>query len=92
MEVIIADGATLRFRRWVQGYRRPVDESEGGWLDAELMDTFPASDPLPHWPGPPRPLDDADRAHRRPRQHRSADELPGRSSPSDARRGTLPHG
>ncbi len=38
---------------------------EGGWLDAELRDTFPASDPLPHWAGPPRPTDDADRARRR---------------------------
>jgi hypothetical protein len=33
----------------------------GGWLDAELRDTFPASDPLPHWVGPPRVLDEADR-------------------------------
>ncbi len=39
----------------------PKTISEGGWLDAELRDTFPASDPLPHWAGPPRPLDDADR-------------------------------
>jgi hypothetical protein len=38
---------------------------EGGWLDAELRDTFPASDPLSHWAGPPRPLDDADRTRRR---------------------------
>jgi hypothetical protein len=37
----------------------------GGWLDAELRDTFPASDPLPHWAGPPRDLDEADRSHRR---------------------------
>jgi hypothetical protein len=33
----------------------------GGWLDAELRDTFPASDPLSHWAGPPRDLDEADR-------------------------------
>ncbi len=38
---------------------------EGGWLDAELRDTFPASDPLPHWVGPARPLDDADRSRHR---------------------------
>ena len=45
-------------------------EAEGGWLDAELRDSFPASDPLPHWPGPPRPLDDADRARRQPPRRR----------------------
>jgi hypothetical protein len=36
----------------------------GGWLDAELRDTFPASDPLSHWAGPPRDLDEADRSQR----------------------------
>ena len=36
----------------------------GGWLDDELRDTFPASDPLPHWVGPPRDLDAADRSQR----------------------------
>jgi hypothetical protein len=34
-----------------------------GWLDAEISDSFPASDPLSHWAGPPRHLDEADRAH-----------------------------
>ena len=36
---------------------------EGGWLDAEVRDSFPASDPLSHWAGPVRPISDADRAH-----------------------------
>ncbi len=52
---------------------------EGGWLDAELRDTFPASDPLSHWAGPPRPLDDADRT-RHPVVHREpVPEVPGRT-------------
>jgi hypothetical protein len=34
-----------------------------GWLDAEISDSFPASDPLSHWAGPPRDLDEADHAH-----------------------------
>jgi hypothetical protein len=35
---------------------------DGGWLDAEVRDSFPASDPLSHWAGPVRPISDADRA------------------------------
>jgi hypothetical protein len=48
-----------------------VDRSlaEGGWLDEEISDSFPASDPLSHWAGPPRPTSEADRArpHQPPR-------------------------
>jgi hypothetical protein len=36
---------------------------DGGWLDAEVRDSFPASDPLSHWAGPVRPISEADRAH-----------------------------
>ena len=34
---------------------------EGGWLDAEISDSFPASDPLSHWAGPRREESEADR-------------------------------
>lgn len=37
--------------------------AEGGWLDAEISDSFPASDPLSHWAGPRREESEADRAH-----------------------------
>ena len=43
------------------GERR--ETPEGGWLDAEVCDSFPASDPLSHWAGPVRPISEADRAH-----------------------------
>jgi hypothetical protein len=33
-----------------------------GWLDAEIDDSFPASDPLSHWAGPRRRKNEADRA------------------------------
>ncbi len=39
------------------------EHTEVGWLDAEIRDSFPASDPLSHWAGPARPTSDADRAH-----------------------------
>jgi hypothetical protein len=39
------------------------ETAEGGWLDAEVRDSFPASDPLSHWAGPVRAISDADRAH-----------------------------
>jgi hypothetical protein len=29
-----------------------------GWLDAEISDSFPASDPLSHWAGPAAALDE----------------------------------
>jgi hypothetical protein len=40
------------------------EPAEGGWLDAEVRDSFPASDPLSHWAGPVRRISEADRAHR----------------------------
>jgi hypothetical protein len=39
--------------------------AQGGWLDEEISESFPASDPLSHWAGPPRPTSEADRARRR---------------------------
>lgn len=38
--------------------------TEGGWLDAEISDSFPASDPLSHWAGPRQTESEADRSHR----------------------------
>ena len=38
--------------------------TEGGWLDAEISDSFPASDPLSHWAGPRQAESEADRSHR----------------------------
>jgi hypothetical protein len=32
------------------------------WLDEEISESFPASDPLSHWAGPPRPTSEADKA------------------------------
>jgi hypothetical protein len=48
------------------GGGQPFPNAEGGWLDAEVRDSFPASDPLSHWAGPVRAISDADRAHRTP--------------------------
>jgi hypothetical protein len=45
---------------------------DGGWLDAEVRDSFPASDPLSHWAGPVRPISDADRA-----RHFTGDDVAG---------------
>jgi hypothetical protein len=39
----------------------------GGWLDEEISESFPASDPLSHWAGASRPTSEADRAHPTPR-------------------------
>jgi hypothetical protein len=38
--------------------------ASGGWLDAEISDSFPASDPLSHWAGPRQRESEADRSHR----------------------------
>ena len=49
---------------------------DGGWLDAELRDSFPASDPLSHWAGPTRPTDEADRTRRHPARGAGDDAAP----------------
>jgi hypothetical protein len=71
----------------------------GGWLDAEIDDSFPASDPLSHWAGPRRRDSETDRApghvvHRRPvedapeRRHPEED-APERRHPEEDVPGTL---
>ena len=55
-----------------------LESIEGGWLDAEVSDSFPASDPLSHWAGPVRPIDEADRSH----------PFGGRAAPSPGPQGT----
>jgi hypothetical protein len=67
----------------------PAARLEGGWLDAELRDSFPASDPLSHWAGPPRPLDDADRTLRWVVHRHAVDQAPG-SDPGAPLPPTLP--
>jgi hypothetical protein len=51
--------------------------AEGGWLDEEISDSFPASDPLSHWAGPPRPTSEADRARPPLVQHHPVEDAPG---------------
>jgi hypothetical protein len=46
-----------------RGSGERLEPAEGGWLDAEVRDSFPASDPLSHWAGPVRAISEADRAH-----------------------------
>jgi hypothetical protein len=50
----------------------------GGWLDAEIDSSFPASDPLSHWAGPRRRESEADRAHGPVVHGRSFENAPGR--------------
>ncbi|HEY6474402.1 MAG TPA: hypothetical protein VIY26_16020 [Acidimicrobiales bacterium] len=52
-----------------------------GWLDSEIRDSFPASDPLSHWAGPPRHLDEADRVHGVLVLRRTATVVPERALP-----------
>jgi hypothetical protein len=55
-----------------------IDSSlaDGGWLDEEISDSFPASDPLSHWAGPPRPTSEADRARPGLVQHHPVGDTP----------------
>jgi hypothetical protein len=50
--------------------------ADGGWLDEEISDSFPASDPLSHWAGPPRSTSEADRAHRQLLQRQPVEDAP----------------
>jgi hypothetical protein len=52
--------------------------ASGGWLDAEISDSFPASDPLSHWAGPRQRESDADRSHRHVGQGRTGEGAPER--------------
>jgi hypothetical protein len=60
----------------------PKSTLGGGWLDAELRDTFPASDPLPHWAGPTRDLDEADRSRRGRRHGQPPPQFPSDRNPA----------
>jgi RecA/RadA recombinase len=56
----------------------------GGWLDAEIDDSFPASDPLSHWAGPRRRESEADRAHRPAMVHAATvDDRPEHRQPDE---------
>jgi hypothetical protein len=55
----------------------------GGWLDAELDDSFPASDPLSHWAGPRRQESEADRAHGRIVERRTLEDGAERPRPEE---------
>jgi hypothetical protein len=64
---------------------------EGGWLDAEISDSFPASDPPSHWAGPPRRTSEADRAHGLLVPRQAVEDAPERANPERPRPGTLGH-
>jgi hypothetical protein len=63
--------------------------TEHGWLDAEISDSFPASDPLSHWAGPARRTSEADRAHGQLVQRESIEDAPERTHPEAPIPGTL---
>ena len=60
-----------------------VERAPGGlgWLDTEISESFPASDPLSHWAGPPGHLDEDDQAHGLLVLRRTAADLPERALP-----------
>lgn len=66
-----------------EGQEDVTDRSlgEGGWLDEEISESFPASDPLSHWAGPPRPTSDADRARPLVVQRQAAEDASERDHP-----------
>ena len=61
----------------------------GGWLDAEIDGSFPASDPLSHWAGPRRRESEADRAHGHIVDRRRVEDVPERQHPEEPLPGTL---
>ncbi len=63
--------------------------ADGGWLDAEISDSFPASDPLSHWAGPPRRTSEADRAHGQLVHRGPVDNAPELDQPERPAPGTL---
>lgn len=60
-----------------------------GWLDAEIGDSFPASDPLSHWAGPRRRDAEGERAHGHVVHRRAVEDTPERQHPEEAVPGTL---
>lgn len=61
----------------------------GGWLDAEIDDSFPASDPLSHWAGPCRRENEMARSHGHVVHRRPVEDAPERRHPGEAVPGTL---
>lgn len=61
-----------------------------GWLDAEIDDSFPASDPLSHWAGPRRRDRETDRAHGHVVHRSPVEDAPERRHPEEPLPGTLP--
>ena len=66
---------------------RPV--AAGGWLDEEISESFPASDPLSHWAGPARPTSEADRARRQVVHRHAVEDAPERDDPESPVTGTI---
>ena len=64
-------------------------QAAGGWLDAEIDDSFPASDPLAHWAGPRR-RDREVTAHGHVVPRTPVEDAPERQHPEEALPGTLP--
>src|SRR5579862_4652944 len=60
-----------------------------GWLDAEIGDSFPASDPLSHWAGPRRRDTEADRPHGRVVERRAVEDAPELRRPCPPRPPTV---
>ncbi|HWD54302.1 MAG TPA: hypothetical protein VG346_04230 [Acidimicrobiales bacterium] len=63
--------------------------AQGGWLDEEISESFPASDPLSHWAGPPRPTSEADRARRQVVHREAMEDAPERDHPEAPLPGTI---
>jgi hypothetical protein len=63
--------------------------AEGGWLDEEISESFPASDPLSHWAGPARPTSEADRARRQVVHRHGVEDAPEREDPESPVPGTI---
>jgi hypothetical protein len=60
-----------------------------GWLDAEIGDSFPASDPLSHWAGPRRREREAGKEHGHVVDRRPIEDAPERRHPGEPLPGTL---
>jgi hypothetical protein len=63
--------------------------AEGGWLDAEIGDSFPASDPLSHWAGPRRRESGAGGDHGHVVHRHPVEDIPDRPLTGEPVPGTL---
>jgi hypothetical protein len=61
----------------------------GGWLDAEIGDSFPASDPLSHWAGPRRRESEAGGEHGHVVHRHPVEDTPERPLTGEPVPGTL---